>query len=159
MSLGSRSLIWGCWLSDYWFLRGPAYLLCCLLFVFKLPFQVVLLGSFGQSLTRSSGLLHLKQFYSSFGTTQPHWQDKQDTQQTDLLSQPHFRFLHSSQLKTWPLPALLASHLSLLQFCCFQCSGWNRESTIALQLPEGKQILWCLRMSYVWSSSCGGLVE
>ena len=58
-------------------------------------------------------------FNFSFDTTASIWQNKQYTQQTDLLLLFHLRFLHPLQLKTQPLLPLHAFHLSLLQHFCF----------------------------------------
>ena len=59
----------GCWLSDYWFLRGPPPFFVIPLLHLNSLFGAVLLRSFRQSFMRWSGLPHLKQFQFSSDTT------------------------------------------------------------------------------------------
>ena len=66
MSSGLGSLIWGCQLSNYWFLGTWLPFFAVPSFTFKLTLQAVLLQSFGQSFMRWSGLLHPKQFWFFF---------------------------------------------------------------------------------------------
>ena len=128
-------------------------------FTFKLTLWVVLLRSFRQSLMRSSGLSHPKQFqfflwYSLIALA------KQMTYPIDRSAPP----------TPFKVSALFSQRLSLLfpfwlyawvfhSFSVFHYSGLCSKSTVALQLPRGKQIPWCLWLVNIRSSSCGGLRE
>ena len=70
--LGSRSLIWGHWLHDRWFLRTQSPCFIVPSFALKLTFCASLLKSLGPSLMRWSGLPHPKQFQVSSGTAPLH---------------------------------------------------------------------------------------
>ena len=160
MSSGLWSLIQGHWLGDYWFLRAQPPFFIIPSFAFKLTVQVVLLRSFRQSFMRWSGLPHLKQFWF-FSVVQLNHVGKMDN-----IS---YWLIHSSNstqgfciLFSWRLSLFFTFWLYAWVFfssSAFCYSRVSSESIVALQLPRGKQIPWCLWPSNIQYSSCGGLWE
>ena len=114
---------------------------------------MVLLRSFGQSFTRWSGLQLPNDFYFSTDTAWQHWQ---------TYNIPNWP-IHSPN-STWGFWVLSIWRLGLFCLLClhvwafynsitFHCSWSGGKDMTALQLLGGKQVPWCLRMSYIWSPS------
>ena len=163
MSSGLESLIWECWLSDYWFLRGLASLLCTVpSFAFKHTFWAVLLRSFRQSFMRWSGLPHLKQFWF-FLRYSLNCIDKMDNMSYWWIcfSNSTSRFLHLLQLKTQPLLPFLPLHAQV--FFSFSAFHYSGSSSKGMSCPssflEGNKFPGVYNWVYIWYSSCGGLWE
>ena len=131
---------------------------------FKLTFWVILLRSFRQSFMRWSGLpTTTSETILIIPLMQLDCVDKMDNIPNQLIcsSSSTQRFCIFS---SWRLGLLFPFQLCaqvLLSFVAFHCSGLSSGGMIALQLKlmGGKQIPWCLRTSYIQSSSCGSLQE
>ena len=127
-------------------------------FTFKVDFWAVLPRSFRQLFTRWSGLPHPKQFWFFLWyslTVLAKWT------------------IYPTDWSALPIPLKVSASSSAEDSASSSFSGFTLESssasvlstiadqasegTVALQLPSGKQIPWCLQLSNIQYSSCGGL--
>ena len=142
-------------MTGFWGAWPPFFVITS--FVFKLAFTAVLLRSFRHSLTRWSGLPHLKTI-SIFPLIQPDCIGKTNNIPNQQICSSNSTWDFCSWRLGLFLPFRLHAQV-FFSFVAFHYSRSSSEGTIALQLPGGKQIPWCLRTTYFWSPSCCGLWE